>query len=86
MLGLILLVAIPLAKAKLLGLYLCWAYAAGYTMLLTSVANNVSGYTKKIFYSVSIIVLYTVSLQNWQYFNPLQLSFFSHIILFLFSF
>lgn len=58
--GLILLVAIPLPKAKLLGLYLCWSYAAAYTMLLASVANNVSGYTKKVFYSVSIVVFYTI--------------------------
>lgn len=59
--GLVLLIAIPVAKVKLLGLYLCWAYAAAYTMLLVSVANNVSGYTKKIFYSTCITVLYTVS-------------------------
>ncbi|KAJ8661204.1 hypothetical protein O0I10_002953 [Lichtheimia ornata] len=58
--GLVLLVAIPLPKAKLLGLYLCWAFAAAYTMFLVSVANNVSGYTKKIFYSSSIIVFYTI--------------------------
>ncbi|ORY97640.1 major facilitator superfamily domain-containing protein [Syncephalastrum racemosum] len=58
--GLVLLVAIPLPKAKLLGLYLCWSYAAAYTMLLASVANNVSGYTKKVFYSVSIVVFYTI--------------------------
>ncbi|KAI9278608.1 major facilitator superfamily domain-containing protein [Phascolomyces articulosus] len=58
--GLILLIAIPVPKAKLLGLYLCWAYAAAYVMFLSSVANNVNGYTKKIFYSSSIIVFYTI--------------------------
>ncbi|CDH61084.1 mfs allantoate transporter [Lichtheimia corymbifera JMRC:FSU:9682] len=59
-LGLVLLLAIPLAKAKLLGLYLCWSFVAAYTMLLVSLANNVSGYTKKIFYSSCLIVLYTI--------------------------
>lgn len=81
MIGLILLIAIPLPKAKLLGLYLCWAYCAGYTMLLTSVANNVSGYTKKIFYSVSIIVLYTVS-AGIVFSTLLVFSFFSRMIFF----
>ncbi|KAI8393773.1 major facilitator superfamily domain-containing protein [Radiomyces spectabilis] len=59
-LGLILLLVIPLAQAKIVGLYLCWAYAASYTLLLVSVANNVSGYTKKAFYSSCITVLYTI--------------------------
>lgn len=57
--GLLLLVVIPIPKAKLLGLYLTWAFAAAYVMLLVSVANNVSGYTKKAFYSCSIMVFYT---------------------------
>ncbi|KAI9319429.1 major facilitator superfamily domain-containing protein [Dichotomocladium elegans] len=76
--GLVLLVAIPLPKAKLLGLYLCWSYAAAYTMLLVSVANNVSGYTKKLFYSSCIIVFYTIGnfagplmMVDWQ--KPLYL-------------
>jgi hypothetical protein len=57
--GLLLLVVIPVPKAKLLGLYMVWAFAAAYVLLLVSVANNVSGYTKKIFYSCSIMVFYT---------------------------
>ncbi|KAI8643278.1 major facilitator superfamily domain-containing protein [Parasitella parasitica] len=57
--GILLLVVIPVAKAKLLGLYLTWAYAAGFVLLLVSVANNVAGYTKKVFYSSSIMVFYT---------------------------
>lgn len=57
--GILLLVVIPVAKAKLLGLYLTWAYAAGYVLLLVAVANNVTGYTKKVFYSSSIMVFYT---------------------------
>lgn len=59
-LGLILLIVIPLAKAKLLGLYLTWAYAAAFVMLLVSIANNVAGYTKKVFYSSSLMVFYTL--------------------------
>ncbi|KAI8339466.1 major facilitator superfamily domain-containing protein [Chlamydoabsidia padenii] len=58
--GLILLITIPYAKAKLLGLYMCWGFAAAYVLLLTSLANNVTGYTKKIFYSSCTIVLYTI--------------------------
>ncbi|KAI8099882.1 major facilitator superfamily domain-containing protein [Halteromyces radiatus] len=58
--GLILLITVPYAKAKLLGLYMCWGFAAAYVLLLTSLANNVTGYTKKIFYSSCTIVLYTI--------------------------
>ncbi|KAG0162456.1 hypothetical protein DFQ28_004452 [Apophysomyces sp. BC1034] len=59
-LGLLLLVTIPMPQAKLLGLYLCWATPAAYTMFLASISNNVSGYSKKIFYSCSIMVTYTI--------------------------
>ncbi|KAG2226507.1 hypothetical protein INT45_014251 [Circinella minor] len=58
--GLILLVAIPKPQIKLVGLYLSWAYCASYTLMLVCVANNVSGYTKKIFYSSGIIIGYTI--------------------------
>lgn len=58
--GLVLLVAIPKSQVKLVGLYLSWSYCASYTLLLVCVTNNVSGYTKKIFYSSGIIVGYTV--------------------------
>ncbi|KAI8065470.1 major facilitator superfamily domain-containing protein [Gongronella butleri] len=59
-LGLILLITIPVAKVKLLGLYMTWSYAAGFVMLLTSLTNNVAGYTKKIFYSSVLVTFYTV--------------------------
>ncbi|KAF7727465.1 hypothetical protein EC973_007534 [Apophysomyces ossiformis] len=59
-LGLLLLVVIPQPQVKLVGLYLCWANPAAYTMFLASVANNVSGYTKKIFYSSAVMVMYTI--------------------------
>ncbi|KAL0094883.1 major facilitator superfamily domain-containing protein [Phycomyces blakesleeanus] len=58
-LGLILLIVIPKPQVKLLGLYMCWSYAAAYTLILVSVANNVAGYTKKIFYSTGMMVMYT---------------------------
>ena len=58
--GLVLLVAIPQPQVKLVGLYLSWSYCVSYTLILVCVANNVSGYTKKIFYSSGIIVGYTV--------------------------
>ncbi|KAI9497339.1 major facilitator superfamily domain-containing protein [Zychaea mexicana] len=58
--GLVLLVAIPKPQVKLVGLYLSWAYCAAYTLMLVCVANNVSGYTKKIFYSSGIIAGYTI--------------------------
>ncbi|CAO3654040.1 unnamed protein product [Cunninghamella echinulata] len=58
--GLILLITIPAPKVKLLGLYMCWGFAAAYVLILTSLANNVTGYTKKIFYSSCMMVLYTI--------------------------
>lgn len=58
--GLILLIVIPTPKVKLIGLYITWAFCAAYVLFLTSLANNVSGYTKKIFYSSSVIVFYTI--------------------------
>ncbi|KAI9263868.1 major facilitator superfamily domain-containing protein [Helicostylum pulchrum] len=57
--GLLLLVVIPVPQIKLLGLYMCWSFAASYTLFLTALTNNVSGYTKKIFYSSSVMVFYT---------------------------
>jgi ACS family allantoate permease-like MFS transporter len=59
-LGLILLIVIPIPQVKLVGLYMCWSFCAGYVLFLTALANNVSGYTKKIFYSSSIMVFYTI--------------------------
>ncbi|CEG64648.1 hypothetical protein RMATCC62417_01584 [Rhizopus microsporus] len=58
--GLILLLVIPAFKVKLLGLILVWSYCASFVMLLTVVANNVAGYTKKVFYSSSIMIFYTL--------------------------
>lgn len=59
-LGLLLLLVIPLQKAKLIGLYLCFAYIGAVSLAMTSVANNVSGYTKKIFYNSAVVVFSTI--------------------------
>lgn len=58
--GLLLLVVIPVPEVKLLGLYMCWSFAASYALFLTALTNNVSGYSKKIFYSSSVMVFYTI--------------------------
>lgn len=60
LIGLLLLLLIPDPKLKLIGFYLCWPYAATFVLLLTSITNNVSGYTKKIFYNGMIIIFYTL--------------------------
>ncbi|KAI8142048.1 major facilitator superfamily domain-containing protein [Fennellomyces sp. T-0311] len=58
--GLILLQVIPVTRAKLVGFYLCWSYCAAYVLMIASISNNVSGYTKKIFYNGSLMVFYTI--------------------------
>lgn len=52
-LGLLLLIVIPYPPAKLVGLYLCYSFVAAVVIVLGVVTNNVSGYTKKIFYNAS---------------------------------
>lgn len=39
---------------------MCWSFCAAYVLFLTAIANNVSGYTKKIFYSSVVMVFYTI--------------------------
>ncbi|KAI9255745.1 major facilitator superfamily domain-containing protein [Phascolomyces articulosus] len=56
-LGALLLAVIPSGGAKLAGLYLS-ASSPIYVMLQTSISNNVSGYTKKIFYTGGNLVAY----------------------------
>lgn len=58
--GLICLIAIPSGGVKLIGLYLAFAYTPAYTLLQTSISSNVSGYTKKIFYTSGNLVFYTI--------------------------
>ncbi|CAO3580886.1 unnamed protein product [Absidia cylindrospora] len=59
-LGIILLMAIPQGKVKLLGTILIHVYGSAYCMLLTSIASNASGYTKKIFYQGLQLIFYTL--------------------------
>lgn len=57
--GLLLVQFAPGRIVKLIGLYLCWSYAAAYVLILASISNNVCGYTKKIFYNGSMMIFYT---------------------------
>lgn len=59
-LGLLLLLIIPVPQAKLIGLYMCWSYIAAVTMVMTSISNNISGYTKKVFYNCAVIFFGTI--------------------------
>ncbi|KAG0168734.1 hypothetical protein DFQ30_004398 [Apophysomyces sp. BC1015] len=58
--GSLLIVVIPNPKYKLIGQYLGWAAVSAYVLLLASISNNVSGYTKKIFYNSMMMVSYTI--------------------------
>lgn len=58
--GLILFEVIPNPHYKLFGYYLSWAYCSAYVLTVTCVSNNVSGYTKKIFYNGMIMIFYTI--------------------------
>ncbi|KAI7878302.1 MFS general substrate transporter [Lichtheimia hyalospora FSU 10163] len=58
--GCIILAAIPDGAVKLLGYYLSWGSTGGYGLLATCIGNNVSGYTKKVFYNSVLIVSYTL--------------------------
>jgi hypothetical protein len=58
--GLILLETIPVPNLKLIGFYLTWSFASVYVLMVTSISNNVSGYTKKIFYNGMVMVFYTI--------------------------
>lgn len=57
--GALLLCVIPSGGAKLAGLFLS-ASSPIYVMLQTSISSNVSGYTKKIFYTGGNLVAYCI--------------------------
>jgi hypothetical protein len=59
MIGLLCLIAIPSGGVKLIGLYMAFGCTPAYTFLQTSISSNVSGYTKKIFYTSGNLVFYT---------------------------
>ncbi|KAI8886225.1 MFS general substrate transporter [Backusella circina FSU 941] len=58
-LGILLLITIPVNKAKLVGLYLAMISGFGMTLIFTTITNNVAGYTKKIFYVSSAVASIT---------------------------
>ena len=60
LIGLTCLAAIPTGGVKLLGLYLSWGATITYTLMQASISSNVSGYTKKIFYTSGNLIFYTV--------------------------
>ncbi|KAF7731971.1 hypothetical protein EC973_007076 [Apophysomyces ossiformis] len=58
--GTLLMVVIPVSKVKLLGQYLGLASVSAYVLMMASISNNVSGYTKKIFYNGMMMMFYTI--------------------------
>ncbi|KAI8054193.1 major facilitator superfamily domain-containing protein [Gilbertella persicaria] len=58
--GLILLAVIPSGGIKLFGLYLSWGCTPTYVLMQASITSNVSGYTKKIFYTSGNMISYTL--------------------------
>ncbi|KAI8637182.1 major facilitator superfamily domain-containing protein [Parasitella parasitica] len=57
--GLIILTAVPQGGGKLAGLYLAWGSTSTFLLMQASITSNVSGYTKKIFYTSVNLVFYT---------------------------
>jgi MFS family permease len=60
LIGLICLTAIPGGGVKLIGLYLSWGGTPTYLLQQASITSNVSGYTKKIFYTACNLIFYTL--------------------------
>ncbi|KAG1146509.1 hypothetical protein G6F37_004637 [Rhizopus arrhizus] len=58
--GLILLLVITDVRLKLIGIYIMWAYTGAYVLIVASISNNVTGYTKKIFYNGMFMIFYTI--------------------------
>ncbi|GAN09188.1 dal9 allantoate permease [Mucor ambiguus] len=57
--GLVILTAIPNGGGRLAGLYLAWSNTSAYLLMQASITSNVSGYTKKIFYTSVNLIFYT---------------------------
>lgn len=58
--GCVILAAVPSGPAKLAGFYLAWTLTGAYSLLITIIGTNVSGYTKKVFYNGAFVVFYTL--------------------------
>ncbi|KAI8886243.1 MFS general substrate transporter [Backusella circina FSU 941] len=65
--GILLVMTIPFDKAKLLGIYLTVAFSSGYMLIFSSITNNVTGYTKKLFYISTITAAFNLG----SYIGPL---------------
>jgi MFS family permease len=59
LLGCIILAAVP-GVPKLVGFYLAWSMTGTNALIQTLISNNVSGYTKRVFYNASGMVAMTV--------------------------
>ena len=59
LIGALLLVTIPTSPVQLVGIFLAQT-SPPYTLLQTCISNNVSGYTKKIFYTGGNLVAYCI--------------------------
>ncbi|KAI8081453.1 major facilitator superfamily domain-containing protein [Halteromyces radiatus] len=60
MTGVLLLGLISHGPVKLLGIYLAYGCTPMYILMQTSISNNVKGYSKKVFYTSSQLVWYTI--------------------------
>lgn len=58
--GCIILAAVSEGAVKLLGYYLSWGSTGAYGLLATLIGNNVSGYSKKVFYNTTLVIFYTI--------------------------
>ncbi|KAG0169176.1 hypothetical protein DFQ28_004308 [Apophysomyces sp. BC1034] len=58
--GTLLMIVIPVPRLKLIGQYVALSAVPTYVLMLASLSNNVSGYTKKIFYNSMMMISYTV--------------------------
>ncbi|GAA5800692.1 major facilitator superfamily domain-containing protein [Helicostylum pulchrum] len=60
LIGLLCLTLIPSGGVKLIGLYLQSGGTPTYVLMQASITSNVSGYTKKIFYTSGNLIFYTI--------------------------
>ncbi|CAO3621515.1 unnamed protein product [Cunninghamella blakesleeana] len=61
MIGFLLLIVLPNNAIKLIGYYLCWGFFGTFSILTAIISNNISGYSKKVFYNSSITIFFTLS-------------------------
>ena len=60
LLGIVLLLVLPIGPVQLLGLILAEMFGTSFTLLQALISSNVSGYTKKIFYTGASMVAYCI--------------------------